>query len=179
MTNSATISSVRRKRWTFICILAAVAISAAGWMRLRLDNSLETLLPQNSPARQTILFLRDSSFATKAILWFRLRGNGSVSDLYAAADQTEKRLDPQLVKRVIHPPAAANALDEAMGLLDDAGELLNARDLSDIQAATAPEALEAHARVLHAIGEAREFVREPDHAAGPAGSEREGLAAAA
>jgi predicted exporter len=126
--------------------VVAVAISAAGWMRLRMDNSLETLLPQHSPARQTLLFLRDSSFATKAILWFRLRGNGSVSDLYAAADETEKRLDPQLIKRVIHPPAAANALDEAMGLLDDAGELLNERDLSDIQAATAPDALKKRMR---------------------------------
>ena len=129
-----------------ICIVAAVAISAAGWMRLRLDNSLETLLPQNSPARQTILFLRDSSFATKAILWFRLRRNGTVADLYAAADETEKRLDPQLIKGVIKPPAAANALDEAMGLLDDAGELLNERDLSDIQAATAPDALKKRMR---------------------------------
>ncbi|MGA2443560.1 MAG: MMPL family transporter, partial [Tepidisphaeraceae bacterium] len=140
------VSSAHRNQWTVICIVVAVAISAAGWMRLRMDNSLETLLPQHSPARQTLLFLRDSSFATKAILWFRLRGNGSVSDLYAAADETEKRLDPQLIKRVIHPPAAANALDEAMGLLDDAGELLNERDLSDIQAATAPDALKKRMR---------------------------------
>ncbi|MGD0138443.1 MAG: MMPL family transporter [Tepidisphaeraceae bacterium] len=146
MTNTATVSLAQRQQWTVICIVVAVAISAAGWMRLRLDNSLETLLPQNSPARQTILFLRDSSFATKAVLWFRLRGNGNVSDLYAAADETEKRLDPQLIKRVIHPPEAANALDEAMGLLDDAGELLNERDLSDIQAATAPDALRKRMR---------------------------------
>jgi predicted exporter len=146
MTTTATFLSANRKRWMAVCILAAVAISAAGWMRLRMDNSLEALLPQNSPARQTLLFLRDSSFATKAILWFRLRGNGKVSDLYAAADEAEKRLDPQLIKGVIHPPAAANALDEAMGLLDDAGELLNEDDLSDIQAATAPDTLRKRMR---------------------------------
>ena len=61
------------KRWVAICILAAVVISCAGWFRLKMDSSLEPLLPENSAARQTILFLRDSSFADKAVLWFRLR----------------------------------------------------------------------------------------------------------
>src|ERR1700722_1371798 len=87
-----------RKRWMLIGVLAAALVSAAGWLRLRVDNSLEPLLPEHSEARQTILFFRDSSFASKAILWFRLRGQGgSLADLYAAADATEKRLDPKLI----------------------------------------------------------------------------------
>ena len=131
----------RPKRWMAIFILAAVLVSVAGWLRLRLDSSLEPLLPENSEARQTILFLRDSSFADKAILWFRLRGDGSVSDLYAAADATEKRLDPHLIKNVIHPPAESNALDEMLSLLDNADELLNANDLQDIKKGITPVAL--------------------------------------
>jgi uncharacterized protein len=134
------------KRWVAICILAAVVVSCAGWLRLKMDSSLEPLLPENSSARQTILFLRDSSFADKAVLWFRLREGAPVSDLYAAADATEKRLDPRLIKSVIHPPAEANMLDEAFALLDNAGELLNAGDLNDLEKATSPDALRKRMR---------------------------------
>lgn len=139
-------SDARQRRWMIVGIVAAVAISIAGWCRLRLDNSLEPLLPENSPARQTILFLRDSTFATKAILWFRLTDGGDVSDLYRAADETEKKLDPNLIKRVIHPPAEAGALDEALAMLNDAGELLNANDLKDMQAQMQPDALKKRMR---------------------------------
>jgi len=138
-----------RKRWVAICILAAVVVSCAGWFRLKFDSSLEPLLPENSAARQTILFLRDSSFADKAVLWFRLREGAPVSDLYAAADATEKRLDPSLIKSVIHPPAEASAMDEVFSLLDNAGELLNANDLSDLEKATTPEALRKRLRACY------------------------------
>ena len=109
------------KRWVVICIVAAVVVSCAGWLRLKLDSSLEPLLPENSEARETILFSADSSFADKAVLWFRLRGDGPVSDLFAAADATEKRLDPGLIKSVIHPPEEANMLDEAFALSGQRG----------------------------------------------------------
>jgi predicted exporter len=139
-----------RKRWMLIGIALAVIVSATGWARLKFDNSLEPLLPERSEARQTILFFRDSSFASKAILWFRLRGDsGSLADLYAAADATEKRLDPHLIKRVIRAPDESSALDEIVGLLDDAGELLNESDLTDIEKATRPDALKKRMRELY------------------------------
>jgi predicted exporter len=136
----------RPKRWLTVGIIAAVLISAAGWFRLRLDNSLEPLLPEHSPARQTILFLRDSSFATKAILWFRLTGNGDITDLYRAADEAEKKLDPNLIKGVVHPPAEAGALDQAMAMLSFAGQLLNSDDLADMQSRMRPAALSKRMR---------------------------------
>jgi predicted exporter len=129
------------RQWKTICIVAAIVISAAGWARLRPDSSLLPMLPEDSDARRTVQFLNDSSFGYKAILWFRLTGNGTLSDLYAAADATEKRLDPHIIKSVLHPPAEASAMDQAIGLLDDAGMLLNQNDLSDIAQATTPTAL--------------------------------------
>ncbi|HWE04096.1 MAG TPA: MMPL family transporter [Tepidisphaeraceae bacterium] len=134
-----------RAIWMGVGILA-LALSVGGWFRLRIDSSLEPLLPENSDARQTVLFLRDSSFASKIVLWFRLRGDGDVSELYAAADEAEKHLDPKLIKRVIHPPRDAAAVDQVFGLLDDAGELLNASDLSEVEKATAPDALRKRMR---------------------------------
>jgi len=132
-----------------LCIVAILAISGAGWLRLRADSSLEPLLPEHSEARQTILFFRDSTFADKAILWFRLKNGGSTSDLFAAADATEKRLDPHIIDRVIRPPSQASAIDEAMGLLDHAGELLNEDDFADLQSAITPAALSKRMRELY------------------------------
>jgi len=133
-------------RWVWIVIAAALVISCAGWLRLRVDSSLEPLLPENSQARQTILFLRDSSFADKAVLWLRLKDGAPLSDLFAAADAAEKHLDPNLVKSVIHPPDEAGAIDELLALMDDAGELLSPQDMNDLQKATAPDELRKRMR---------------------------------
>ncbi|HUB24171.1 MAG TPA: MMPL family transporter, partial [Tepidisphaeraceae bacterium] len=135
--------------WRILCIVFAVLISAAGWMRLRIDSSLIPLLPEDSDARRTVLFLRDSSFAAKAILWFRLTGNGTAADLYAAADAAEKMLDPNLITRVVHPPAASNAMDEALELMNDAPSLLNAGDFADLQQAITPDALRKRMRAIY------------------------------
>jgi len=133
-------------RWILLCVFVVGAVSVCGWFRLHIDSSLEPLLPEKSEARRTILFLRDSSFAAKAVLWFRLRDGGSTSDLIAAADATEKQLDPKLISRVVHPPREADALDQAIALMDHAGELLNAKDLEEVQKATAPDALRKRMR---------------------------------
>jgi uncharacterized protein len=138
-----------RGKWMAICIFALAAVSAAGWLRLRVDSSLEPLLPEDSQARQTVLFLRDSSFAANAVLWFRLTGGGNVSDLIAAADATEKQIDPHLIARVVRPPSESSAVDQAIGLLDHAGELLDQNDLADLQQTTMPAALKKRMREVY------------------------------
>ena len=130
-----------QRKWLLLCILLAAVVSAAGWLRLRADSSLVPLLPEHSQARQTILFLKDSSFASKAVLWFRLTGSGSISDLVAAANAVEQHLDHSLINRVITPPNEADAMTQALGLLDDADELLDEKDLADLEKATLPDAL--------------------------------------
>jgi predicted exporter len=136
-------------RWILLCVLVVGVLSVCGWFRLHIDSSLEPLLPEKSEARRTVLFLRDSSFAAKAVLWFRLRDGGSTSDLIAAADETEKKLDPTLISRVIHPPGEADALDQAIALMDHAGELLNANDMAELEKATAPDALRKRMRDIY------------------------------
>jgi predicted exporter len=129
-----------------IGLLAVAAISAWGWKRLSVDSTLVPLLPDHSEAKQAVLFLGNSSFASKAILWFRLRGDGTPSDLYAAADEAEKRLDRKLIRRVIHPPAEGDAMEDVFGLLGRAGELLNREDLAEVEKATEPPALRKRMR---------------------------------
>ncbi len=135
------------KKLILICVSAVTILAIAGFFRLRVDSSLEPLLPQNSQARQTIIFLRDSSFASKAILWFRLTDDtGTLATLIAAAEETKKHLNPDLIKRAITPPGEANAMDEMLGLLDHAGEMLTQDDLSEIEKLTAPDALNKRMR---------------------------------
>jgi predicted exporter len=133
-----------RRSWgglKIVCLVALAGLSAVGWGRLRIDSSLTPLLPEKSDARRTVLFLRDSTFANQAVLWFRLRGPGSVDQLIAAANAAEKQLDPSLVKRVIQPPAESDAMDQVHELLDDAPELLDAGDLANLEKQMTPDAL--------------------------------------
>jgi predicted exporter len=132
-----------------IWLVLLAAVSAAGWMRLRVDTSLEPLLPQNSAARKTVLFLRDSSFTSKGVLWFRLTGDGTLANLVGAADQVEKRLDPKLIKRVIRPPLESDAMEQVFGLLDHAGEMLNEADLVEVEKATEPYAVKKRMREIY------------------------------
>jgi uncharacterized protein len=132
----------RGGKWMILIIAVLAILAALGWAQVRIDTSLEPMLPQSSEARNTLRFLRDSSFASKAVLWFRLTGQDKTpSDLFAAADATEKKLDPKLITRVIRPPRGADALQEVLGLLDHAGELLTAQDLAELDTLSAPDAL--------------------------------------
>ena len=137
------------KKWMMGLVIAIAAVSVVGWFRLRVDTSLETLLPENSEARQTVLFLSNSSFASKAILWFRLKDGASVDQLFAAADAAEKQVNPQLVKRVIHPPAESAAVGEAIGLLDHVGELLTPQDLVEVEKSTTTAAINKRMRDVY------------------------------
>ncbi len=97
-------------------------------------------------------------------MWFRLTGDGDPSDLYRAADEAEKKLDPNLIKGVVHPPAEAGAMEEALAMLDNAGELLNADDLEDMQAQMEPAALKKRMRECYLqLVEAGEFVSHANH----------------
>jgi predicted exporter len=138
-----------RSLWAIAAVLVVALAAAAGWKHLHVDSSLEPLLPENSEARRTVLFFRDSSFASKAVLWFRLTGDAPESVLFDAADKAEKQLDPQLVKQVIKPPQEADAMEQAMSLLDRAPELLNQQDLDELEAALKADALKKRMRELY------------------------------
>jgi len=136
-----------RKRWILSIAFILVALSIAGFFRLQIDSSLEPLLPQDSEARQTIVFLRDSTFASKALLWFKLTDdNATTAQLIAAAEDVKRKLDPSLISRVIAPPGEANAMDEILGLIEHAGELLNQQDLNELSGLTTPESLKKRMR---------------------------------
>ena len=128
--------------WMILIIAALALLAGIGGARVRIDTSLEPMLPESNEARATVSFLRDSSFASKAVLWVRLTGEGgTTADLLAAADAVEKKLDPKLITRVIRPPREGDALEEVLSLLDHAGELLTAEDLKELDSLSAPETL--------------------------------------
>lgn len=135
------------------CIAVLLVLSIIGWSQVRVDSSLEPLLPGTSDANSMLAFLRDSTFSTKAVLWLRVadeKQNDNAADdlalLYDAANQIEKKLDPALVKGVMRPPAEADAIEEALGLLDHVGELLNEEQLAEIESKLTPESLKKRMR---------------------------------
>jgi uncharacterized protein len=134
-------------KWMILITAALTILAVIGWARVRIDTSVEPMLSKSNPARQTLAFLKDSSFASKVVLWFRLTGEGgTTAELYAAADAAEKKLDPKLIARVIRPPHEADALEEVLGLLDHAGELLTAKDMAELDQLSSRAALDKRMR---------------------------------
>ena len=134
-----------------VIVIAAVLLAAGivGWARMRFDTSIEAMLPERSEARESIVFLRDSSLASKAVLWFRFRdaaGPGTIDDLVTAADAVASKLDPKMVTGVVRPPREADAMAQVVGLLAHAGELLGEADLKEIERTMQPEPLEKRMR---------------------------------
>jgi predicted exporter len=122
-------------------ILVLLAASIAGYFRLKVDTTLEPMLPTTSDARGAYAFLNNSSLASRFFVWIRLTDTGKPDQLFAAADDVEKHLDHDLVTGVMHPPAESDAMDKAVGLLDHSGELLDENALTDVEQLTTPAAL--------------------------------------
>ena len=140
-----------------LCIAVLVGLSIVGWWNVRVDSSLEPLLPGTSDAAGMLAFLRDSTFSTKAVLWLHLPVNeqseNSVRDenedlpkLLDVANQIEAKLDPALVTGVMRPPREADAIEEAMGLLGHVGELLSEDALAQVEQKLTPDALKKRMR---------------------------------
>jgi len=116
-----------RRRPIAIAIVSFIFLaSIIGWLHLRVDSSHGTASSRKQRSPPNRAFPADSSFASKVILWLRLKdGVNDTSLLYAAADDVEKRLDPSL-----HQPRASSAEGKPMRLMkrfrcwDYAGELL-------------------------------------------------------
>ena len=141
-----TIKGRRRAKWCAVGVAILMVMSIWGWRSMRLDSSIESLLPEGSEARQAVAFIRESNFADKAVLRFRLRGEGTLDQLIAAADELAVRVDPNLIKRVIRLPKEADALDQIFAFLDRSGELLDERDLAELNTALTPDALRKRMR---------------------------------
>lgn len=136
----------RRFWWTGSIVAALVALSVIGWWRIGFTSSMEMMLPRHSEARETLDFLRDTKFASKAILWFRLSPDGTEDELFAAANREIARMDPKLIQRVIRPPRQADAMGMVTDLLRYQGDLV---DTSGLDAAMRPEALKKRMRELY------------------------------
>lgn len=134
-------SADKFRRWRFAIILLLIIGSIAGYFRLRVDTTLEPMLPASSDARGAYAFLNHSSLASRFFVWIRLTDTGKPDQLFAAADDVEKHLDPELVTGVMHPPAESDAMDKAVGLLDHAGELLDENGQKDLENLTTLPAL--------------------------------------
>lgn len=135
--------------WTALIAGLLLGLAAVGWSQIRFTSAMEMMLPQHSEARQTIQFVRDSKFASRAILWFQLSSHGSEDDLFDAAEATIQRLDPALIVRIIRPSDQASPLEMMTELLRHQGDLLGESQLPELAAAMEPQALRQRMRDVY------------------------------
>jgi predicted exporter len=132
----------RRRRWVAGVLVAVLVLSGVALLRLRFDNTLDLMLPANSPAQRMIAFLRDANFSNKIVISLESRAQGDArAALLEATDRLAASLHPPLVTRVITGFSAPDLAADAGFFIRYAPQMLGPEDLARIDALLTPDGI--------------------------------------
>lgn len=134
-----------------LATVVAIAACAAASLRIaRFDNTLDMMLPADSPAQRMIAFLREASFADKVVITLESTNpDAPAAALAEAASAFAASLGPPLIARTISAGATPDMMRDAAFFLDRAPEILGARDLAEIESWLSPEEVDRRLRLRY------------------------------
>jgi predicted exporter len=134
----------RRRGWAFAGLSAAVLLSGLVLTQVRFDNTLDLMLPADSPAQRMMTFLRESNFSNKIVISLEARGPEETrASLMAAADALAAALEPPLVTGVIKGFTTPDLMQDAGVFLGYTPQLLGSNDLAAIERCLTPDGVDA------------------------------------
>jgi predicted exporter len=132
----------RRRKAVIGLLITVVALSGLSLLRIRFDNTLDLMLPGNSPAHRMITFLRDANFSNKIVISLELADESlSRADLIAAADQLAASLKPPLITEVVTGFSAPDLMNDTGFFFRHAPQTLDANALVAIDALLTPKGI--------------------------------------
>lgn len=133
----------RRRGLVLGLLIAVLALSFFSLRRLQFDNTLDMMLPADSPAKRMMAFLRDANLSNKVIISLENRdASASREKLFEAVDRIAVSLAPPLVTRVIKGVSAPDLMSDAGFFLARASQILNSNDLAAIDARLTPSGID-------------------------------------
>ena len=133
----------RHRTWMLILFLAVTAGAGAGLLSARFDNTLDMMLPERSPAKRMILFLRDATFANKVVIAIENRDpQRDLADAIASADRLAAALRPPLITRVITGFTPSDAAEDVAFFMRHAPQIVDTNDLAWIDRQLTPEGID-------------------------------------
>jgi predicted exporter len=96
----------RHKRAALLTLLLIVTLCIAAATRIRYDNDISAMFPEDTQLRRDFALIRESVFAGKVVLSFDLEGStASIDDLLIYVDKVAARLPGPLVSGIIKGPS--------------------------------------------------------------------------
>jgi uncharacterized protein len=133
----------RRRRWVVGGLAAVMAVSGLLLLRVRFDNTLDLMLPVNSPAQKMMAFIRDSNFSSKLVISLEAQSpDVSRASLMAAADLLADSLRPPLVTKVIKGFTTPDLMSDAGFFLRYTPQLMTSNDLAAIDRSLTPDGVD-------------------------------------
>lgn len=129
----------KRRKWIVGILVAVVVLAGLSLLRVRYDNTLDLMLPADSPAQRMMAFLRDANFSNKIVISLEARdGKKGKADLLAASDALARSLVSPLVTKVVTGYTTPDLIGDTGFLVRNAPQLLGPGDLADIEALLTP-----------------------------------------
>lgn len=138
----------QQPRRVLLGCLLCLLLSGIGILFIELDGSVEIMLPTDSEAHRTIVFLRDANFANKVVINLSLTDPVlGTADLVAEMERMATSLrSAALIDRVIKFPGTQHMMDDLLFFLEHCGELLSAEDLVALDERLTPTAVDTAIR---------------------------------
>ena len=133
----------RHRRLVLGLLLTTLTVSSLSLLRLRFDNTLDLMLPADSPALRMMTFLREGNFSSKFVISLESgdASNEGLARLIAATDDLAGSLEPPLVTKVVTGLSVPDLMTDAGVFLRYTPQILGAHDLASIDALLTPDAI--------------------------------------
>lgn len=127
-------SLCRHPRALAVALVCIVTFAAVGLIRVPFESSLEVMLPDNSEAKETVIFLREAEFADKVAVTVNAPDSVESADLVMVMDDLAARFDNlPLVMHVVEFPDGGAMMDDMLFFLENFGEIANREDIAALE----------------------------------------------
>jgi predicted exporter len=123
----------RRRNLVIGLLLTLLTLAGLSLVRVRFDNTLDLMLPTDSPAQRMMAFLRTANFSNKIVISLEAKDTEDArGTLIEASDSLVASLQSPLISKVISGFSAPDLMADAGFFLRYAPQILTASDLASI-----------------------------------------------
>lgn len=144
-------SCLERHRGLVIGVLfTLVLLAAASLVRVRFDNTLDLMLPADSPAQRMMTFLRLANFSNKIVISLEAQDTETArQQLMATADELAASIQSPMISKVVAGFSAPSLMDDAGFFMRYAPQILTSNDLATLEASLTPACVSGTVKRLY------------------------------
>jgi uncharacterized protein len=140
----------RHKLLVSALIGIVIFFSIINLSRIKYDNNIETMLPDNQDILRDMRFLRESGFSDKVVINLKLKDDKhSKQDLILAVDQLTASIKSPLIAQVISNVPGNNVISEMVSFLKYTPQLLGLESFSKIASQITPDDVKKRLKFIY------------------------------